>query len=132
MKNLLSFSFIFIIIVTIVVAIFSSASCLDYSFYNINSNDIYVSENGFTWPVPSRYYISSFFGYRNINLFGASSYHSGIDIPGTEGTYFLATMPGTITYTGFAGSGGFTINLENENIKVTYCHVSPDFLVNVR
>ena len=52
-----------------------------------------------------KYYISSYFGYRNLNLYGSSSYHSGIDIPGSEGTYFLATMSGIITYTGFSGSG---------------------------
>lgn len=60
---------------------------------------------GSTWPIPGKYYISSYFGFRSINLFGASSYHSGIDIPATEGTYFLATMSGKITYTGFSGSG---------------------------
>lgn len=41
-------------------------------------------------------------------------------------------MPGTITYTGFSGSGGHTIILENGNKKVIYCHVSPDYIVKVR
>lgn len=132
MKNLFSYSIILIIIITVVIGILSSASVLDYSLYNINPDDIYVSKSGFTWPIPNKYYISSYFGYRNINLFGASIYHSGIDIPSPEGTYILATISGYITYTGFAGSGGFTINLENNETKITYCHVSPEFLVNVR
>lgn len=132
MKNLILYSFIIIIIITVSIGILSSSSVLDYSLYNINPEDIYISSSGFTWPIPNKYYISSYFGYRNINLYGASIYHSGIDIPANEGTYFLATIAGTITYTGFAGSGGFTINLENDNMKVTYCHTSPNFLVNVR
>jgi len=132
MKNLFSYSFILIILITIIVAIFASSSTFDYSFYNINPDDILVSSKGFTWPVPNKYYISSYFGYRNLNLFGASNYHSGIDIPAQEGTYLLASISGTITYTGFAGSGGYTINLENSDFRITYCHVSPDFLVDVR
>lgn len=47
---------------------------------------------GYTWPLPNKYYISSYFGYRDLKLNGSGSYHSGIDIPGEEGTYFLATM----------------------------------------
>ena len=91
MKNVFSYSFIFIIIVILFVSIFGSTQILDYSFYNINPEDIFISSHGFTWPIPNTYYISSYFGYRNLNLFGASNYHSGIDIPSNEGTYFLAT-----------------------------------------
>lgn len=92
MKNVFSYSFIIIIVITIIVSIFSSASSFDYSSFGINAEDILVSQSGFAWPLPNKYYISSYFGYRNLNLYGASSYHSGIDIPATEGTYFLATM----------------------------------------
>lgn len=132
MKNSFAYSFIFIIVITIIVAILGSGVKLDYSDFGINPDDILISQNGFTWPLPNKYYISSYFGYRNLNLYGASNYHSGIDIPAIEGTYFLATMPGIVTYTGFSGSGGYTINLENDNMKAVYCHVSPNFLVNVR
>jgi len=38
-------------------------------------------------------------------------------------------MPGKITYTGFLGGGGYTITLTNGNMKVTYCHVSPEYIV---
>lgn len=131
MNNLISYSFILIIIITIIISILTSSSH-DYSIYNINPNDIHISKIGFTWPIPNKYYISSYFGYRNLDVFGASQYHSGIDIPANEGTYFLATISGTITYTGFNGSGGYTIILENNDLKVIYCHVSPNFIVNVR
>lgn len=131
MNNLFSFSFIFIIIITIIISILCSFSH-DLSIYNMNTDDIYISSRGFTWPIPNKYYISSYFGYRSLNIAGSSSYHSGIDIPGTEGTYFLATMSGKIVYTGFSGSGGYTIILENNNLKVIYCHVSPNFIVKIR
>lgn len=93
MKNLFSYSFIFMIIIGILVSIFGSSIISNYSFYDINPEDILVSSKGFTWPLPNKYRISSYFGYRDLNLYGAANYHSGIDIPGTEGTYFLATMP---------------------------------------
>lgn len=106
MKNIFSYSFILIIIVTIVISILGFGSTInDYSFYNINADDIFVSSKGFTWPLPNKYYISSYFGYRNLSLYGASNYHSGIDIPAPQDTYFLATMSGQITYLGFSGSG---------------------------
>lgn len=105
MKNLFSYSFILLIIVTIIISVLSSSFSTNYSAFGISPEDIFISNNGFTWPVPNKYYISSYFGYRNINLYGAMSYHSGIDIPATEGTYFFAVTSGKITYTGFAGSG---------------------------
>lgn len=32
---------------------------------------------------------------------------------------------------GFLGGGGYTITLSSEDMKTTYCHVSPDYIVNV-
>ena len=93
MKNIFSYSFIIIIIITIIVTILGTRTSFDYSNFGINPEDILISQNGFTWPLPNKYYISSYFGYRNLNLYGATNYHSGIDIPAIEGTYFLATMP---------------------------------------
>lgn len=92
MNNLFSYSFIFIIIIAIVVSILGSGNLNDYSLFGINAEDIYVSKNGYVWPIPNKYYISSYFGYRNLSLKGSGSFHSGIDIPGSEDTYFLATM----------------------------------------
>lgn len=93
MNNLLSYSFIFMIIITIIISIMGAGNLDDYTLFDINPEDIYVSHKGFTWPIPNKYYISSYFGYRDLNIIGSGPYHSGIDIPGSEGTYFLATMP---------------------------------------
>ena len=104
----------------------------DYSSYNINEEDIYISESWFAWPLPNFYRISSYFGRRNSPTSFASSFHSGLDIPAPENTYFLASISGTVIHTGFNGSGGHTIILQNEDILVSYCHVSPNYLVNTR
>lgn len=132
MNNLFTYSFLFMIIFSVILSCLSFPIALDYSNYGIDESSIYTSEYGFTWPIPNFYKISSSFGYRNSPTSYASSYHSGIDIPASENTYFLASISGTISYTGFNGSGGYTIILENDNIQVIYCHVSPDFLVSVR
>lgn len=48
-----------------------------------------------------------------------------------SGTPIIATISGTVTYTGFMGSGGYTVIIENDNFSSMYCHVSPTFLVYV-
>ena len=74
-------------------------------------------------------YITSPFGRRNSPTAGASTYHKGVDIGAPEGTILIAATEGTITYLGFLGGGGYTITLSNGDMKITYCHVSPNFLV---
>ena len=58
----------------------------------INPDDILVSSCGYTWPLPGKTRISSYFGYRNLNLYGASNYHSGIDIPAPERHLLLSSI----------------------------------------
>ena len=117
-----------------------------YSFYNtyysgyviednssiINSSySTDISSSGYAWPVPGYTRITSYFGYRTSPTAGASSYHSGIDIGAPTGTYLAAICDGTIVNAGWTGSGGYTVTLVNNNIRVSYCHVSPDFLVQI-
>ena len=64
-------------------------------------------------------------------LLGASSSHSGIDIPAPQGTKFIAVADGEITFCEFLGAGGYTITLSFDNFKVSYCHCDPNFIVNV-
>lgn len=86
---------------------------------------------GFYWPLPHNHRISSCFGKRVSPTTGASSYHQGIDIPANSGTYFLAIMDSEIIFLGFKGSGGYTIICENNQYRISYCHVSPHFIVQV-
>lgn len=53
----------------------------------LNDTSFHYSENSiFSWPVFGYYTISSKFGYRISPTTGASSYHSGVDIPAPEKT----------------------------------------------
>ena len=70
-----------------------------------------------------------------LQLLGASTYHKGVDIGAPEGFDFVAVTDGTITFVGFLGGGGFTItltdsNYENGEIKYSYCHCDPNFIIN--
>lgn len=97
----------------------------------INQGEIVISQLGFAWPIPGYTTITSYFGKRKSPTQGASSFHKGLDIGAPEGTLLIAVVDGKITYTGFLGGGGYTITLSKENMKITYCHVSPNFLVKV-
>lgn len=70
-----------------------------------------------------------------VNVFlqpvGASSSHSGIDIPAPEGSKLIAVHDGEITFCKFLGAGGYTITLSFDNFKVSYCHCDPNFIVSV-
>ena len=96
-----------------------------------NKEIIDFNPDGFVWPIPGYTSISSNFGKRTAPTSGASSFHYGIDIPAPEGTKLIAISDGTITFRSFLGAGGYTITLSFDNYKVTYCHVSPNFIVSV-
>ena len=116
--------FLCIVVVTIFV-IFTflqvNLATEDYPYGIIDSSD-------YVWPLPDHSYISSYFGYRNSPTAGASSYHSGIDIPAPEGTKIYSICDGIVTFASWGAGGGYTIVVENNGIKVSYCHVSPNFL----
>lgn len=57
------------------------------------------------WPVPGYTYISSHFGIRDAPTTGASTSHSGIDIPAPERTEIIAIMDGKVVSTGWGGAG---------------------------
>lgn len=88
-----------------------------------------ISSTGYLWPTPGYTYITSYFGSRDAPTSTASSFHSGIDIGAPEGASFIAIASGKITFTGFLGGGGYTITLTSGNMKITYCHVSPIYIV---
>ena len=93
---------------------------------------IYLGNSSYAWPIPGYTRISSPFGKRVAPTTGASTFHKGTDIPAPEGTALIATCDGEITFTGFLGGGGYTITITNaEGIKISYCHVSPNYIVAV-
>ena len=104
---------------------------------NLSNSDSSTKEiigfnpDGFLWPLPGYTSISSPYGPRKSPTGGSSGFHHGTDIPAPEGTKFVAINDGEITFRSFLGAGGYTITLSFDNYKVSYCHVSPNFIVNV-
>lgn len=104
----------------------------NFNLSNFPKKDfVSLNPDGFVWPIPGYTSISSYFGKRNVPTSGASSFHYGIDIPAPEGTKLIAIADGKIIFCNFLGAGGFTITLSFSNYKVTYCHVSPNYIVSV-
>lgn len=127
--------FILILITILFISLFfipifySNAQYSDDHYYE----NITISESGFCWPIPGYTYISSYFGKRTSPTNGASSYHSGIDIPASNGTNLYAIDDGIIAFASWGAGGGYTIVLELNNypsISASYCHVSPNFIVS--
>lgn len=122
--------FIILIIFIILISLFFIPIAPD-SYYIPNQNITFdISSSGYAWPSPGYTTINSYFGYRSSPTAGASSYHSGIDIGAPEGSTLIAVTSGQITFTGFLGGGGYTITLTSGNIKFTYYHVSPIYIVH--
>ena len=126
----------FIIILLIFLVIFISCFFMPFiseeTLINFDKkiiNDIEISSSGFVWPTPGYTRINSPYGRRVSPTAGASNFHKGIDIGAPEKSQFIAVVSGTITYTGFLGGGGYTITLSKDNMQITYCHVSPNYIV---
>ena len=121
-----------IIIFSIIICIFFIPSISNSNFNQEEKPEIiFYNSNNFAWPIPGYTRISSPFGKRRAPTGGASTYHKGVDIPAPEGTTLIATCDGKITFTGFLGGGGYTITLTNsDGLKISYCHVSPNYIVS--
>ena len=118
-------------VLTIFICVFFIPAYSNLPLGNVDSEILDFNPNGFVWPIPGYTRISSYFGKRNAPTSGASSSHSGIDIPAPEGTKFIAVADGEITFRQFLGAGGYTITLSFNNFKISYCHCNPNFIVNV-
>lgn len=128
-----SFYFIFLLIFIFIIFISCFFTPYIVSTSTNFSNEFYYTDNNssdYIWPTPGYTRINSYFGRRTSPTAGASSYHKGIDIGAPEGSKLLAICNGKITFTGFLGGGGYTITLSVNNIKITYCHVSPLYIVS--
>lgn len=128
-KFLIGFIICMILFISIFFIPFMSDSSLAYSPSSNTITSMDISSSGYVWPSPGYTTINSYFGYRTSPTAGASSYHSGLDIGAPEGSKLIAVTSGTITFTGFLGGGGYTITLSRDNMKFTYCHVSPVYIV---
>ncbi len=81
----------------------------------------------FRWPTTGR--ITSYFGYRNTGIRGASTNHKGIDIACRYGTPIYAADGGTVSYSGWWGAGGYTVIIDHGNGYKTYYEHNSSLLV---
>ena len=96
------------------------------SSYSNDAGASVVSGNGtFTHPCPGYRRISSYFGYREQPLAGASTNHKGMDFAAPTGTPIYAAAGGTVTSAGYSGKAGNLIVINHGNGLQTYymhCH----------
>ena len=122
-----------IIFVIIICFLFIPTMSADTELKPVEKGEkIFYGNLNFAWPIPGYTAISSPFGKRTAPTSGASTFHKGTDIPAPEGTTLIATCDGEITFIGFLGGGGYTITITNsDGLKISYCHVSPNYIVSV-
>lgn len=125
------FFFIFIFFLSLIfIPILSSPQSISLSA-SLPSSYRMQDNSSFLWPSPGYTTITSSFGKRKAPTSGASTFHSGIDIGIPAGTPLLAILSGIVTMTNFSGAGGCTITFKSGDYTISYCHVSPIYLVNV-
>ena len=128
MLNLINKIYSILLIIIFILCVFF------FPFLYSNQDKTYItssyvsSKYDLYWPIPNYTYISSYFGRRVSPTSGASSYHSGLDIPAPEGTPLYASDDGEITFASWGAGGGYTIVIKStshDNLSFSYCHVSP-------
>ena len=96
------------------------------SSYSNSAGASVVTGNGtFTHPCPGYTRISSYFGWREQPLPGASTNHKGMDFAAPTGTPIYAAAGGTVTSAGYSGNAGNLIIINHGNGLQTYymhCH----------
>lgn len=132
-KNIV-FSLFLPVILLLFISLFflPSLSANFNSSYSIIPFDTKYTNTTFLWPTPGYSTISSNFGYRKAPIYGASSYHGGIDIAAPENSSIISIDAGIVTFAGWYGANGYTVIIShNKGYSSIYSHVSPNFLVSV-
>lgn len=97
-----------------------------YMYQGTKEKPSTASKGTFIWPVSGS--VTSEFGYRNI--FGSTSFHSGLDIAASNGASIYAADGGTVTFAGWRGTYGYTVIVTHDNGMVTYYAHCSSLLVN--
>ncbi len=79
------------------------------------------SSQRFSNPLPGRV-VTSGYGYRRYPRRGM---HHGVDLTAPRGTPIKASSPGIVSYTGYKGGYGYTVEIKHGNgISTKYAHMS--------
>lgn len=79
----------------------------------------------FEWPLGERGVITGNFGYREVPIAGASSYHNGLDIGVAQGTPILAAANGTVVVSRYSTTAGnFVMIYHGGSTYSVYMHAS--------
>lgn len=114
------------------IPVLTSSDSVTFSYTPPTASSFFsLEDNGFLWPCPGYTHITSPFGKRKAPTAGASTSHSGVDIGVPTGTPLLAITSGTVTMAEFNGAGGCTVTFKHKDYTFSYCHVSPNYLVQV-
>ncbi len=91
-----------------------------------------ITADGITWVIPCDYtMVSSAFGWRIHPISGVEKFHNGVDLwaSGIYGKPIYATREGVVSYTGWYGSGGWTVMIDHlDGFKSIYMHMT-NFIV---
>ncbi len=82
----------------------------------------------FRWPTSGR--ITSYFGYRNTGIRGASTNHKGVDISVPYGTPIYAADGGVVSFSGYKGAMGYVVIIDHQNGFKTYYEHNSSLLVS--
>jgi murein DD-endopeptidase MepM/ murein hydrolase activator NlpD len=84
----------------------------------------------FIRPVRSRYWLSSYYGWRESPFTGQRSFHTGIDMACPMGTSVYAALAGQVSSIGFnATYGNYIIVSHHSGYKTLYGHLSAILVV---
>lgn len=76
-------------------------------------------------PLHSRYWLSSYFGWRSSPFSGQRSYHTGVDMASPQGTAVYAALAGTVSSVGYNNVyGNYIIITHHSGYKTLYAHLS--------
>ena len=112
-----------LIICTLFIPIISSSN---FEQIPIKKDLIFLGNSNYAWPIPGYTTLSSKFGKRIAPTTGASTFHKGIDIPGSAGTNIVAADAGKVlkvaklTY----GYGWHVIIDHGNGVATLYGHCS--------
>lgn len=79
----------------------------------------------FLKPLRSKFWFSSYFGWRDSPFTGERSYHNGIDMAAPQGTNIYAALYGKVTTAGWSDIyGNYVIVTHHSGYKTLYAHMS--------